>query len=89
MSFVEFCPYKLISGFVCKNLVEASIKQRRDLEFHCLLLDFRFGPTLALAEPEDRLYNHQPDRPPGANVSIGYISAISQRIELKFCMIVI
>ena len=48
------------------------------------------GQTLALAEPEARLYNHQPDRPsPEANVSIGYNSAISQRIELKFCMIVI
>ena len=51
------------------------------------------GQTLALAEPEARLYNHQPDpapRPrPGANVCFGYISAISQRIELKFCMIVI
>ena len=50
------------------------------------------GQTLALAEPEARLYNHQPPVPrprPGANVSIGYISAISQRIELKFCMIVI
>ena len=48
------------------------------------------GQTLALAEPEARLYNHLPTRPPaGANVCIGYISAISQRNELKFCMIVI
>ena len=52
----------------------------------------KLRPTLALAEPEARLYNHQPrprPDPPGANVCIGYISAISQRIELKFCMIVI
>ena len=28
-------------------------------------------------------------RPPGANVCIGYISAISQRNALKFCMVVI
>ena len=49
------------------------------------------GQTLALADPEARLYNQQPDRPPSpeANVSIGYNSAISQWIELKFCMIVI
>ena len=51
------------------------------------------GQTLVLAEPEARLYKHQPDRPTvtrqGANVCIGYISAISQRNELKFCMIVI
>ena len=50
------------------------------------------GQTLALAEPEARLYNHPTEpRPPRpeANVCIGYISAISQRIELKFCMIVI
>ena len=49
------------------------------------------GQTLALAEPEARLYNHfrTPPPPPEANVSIGYNSAISQRIELKFCMIVI
>ena len=44
-----------------------------------------------LAEPEARLYNHQPDPPapaphPGANVCFGYISAIFQRNELKFCM---
>ena len=53
------------------------------------------GQTLALAEPEARLYNHPRTRPPspvpspGANVSNGYISAIFQQIELKFCMIVI
>ena len=51
------------------------------------------GQTLAPTEPEARLYNHQLDRlsvrPTEANVYIGYISAISQRIELKFCMIVI
>jgi len=52
------------------------------------------GQTLALAEPEARLYNHPRTpvpvpRSPRANVSIGYISAISQWIELKFCMIVI
>ena len=50
------------------------------------------GQTLALAEPEARLYNHPTEpRPPRpeANVCIGYISAISQRNELKFCMIVI
>ena len=49
--------------------------------------------TLALAEPEARHYNHPVTdiRPllPAANVCIGYISAISQRNELKFCMIVI
>ena len=49
------------------------------------------GQTLALTEPEARLYNHlltptRPD-PAGANVCIGYISAISQRNELKFCII--
>ena len=47
------------------------------------------GQTLALAEPEARLYNHQPTHPDppdpsGANVCIAYISAISQRNELKF-----
>ena len=48
------------------------------------------GQTLALTEPEARLYNHLLTRPPpGANVCTGYISAISQRNELKFCMIVI
>ena len=62
----------------------------------------RPGKTLALAEPEARHYNHpgtaqisdlcstdiQPLLP-AANVCIGYISAVSQRNELKFCMIVI
>ena len=53
------------------------------------------GQTLDLAEPEARLYNHfrtpapAPAPRPEANVCIGYISAISQRNELKFCMIVI
>ena len=51
------------------------------------------GQTLALAEPEARLYNHHTDPVPSppleANVCIGYISAISERNELKFCMIVI
>ena len=52
----------------------------------------RPGQTLALAEPEARHYNHPatpPPRPPAANVCIAYISAISQRIQLKFCMTVI
>ena len=59
------------------------------------LAKLRPGQTLALAEPEARHYNHPatpPPRPvpaPAANVCIGYISAISQRNELKFCMIVI
>ena len=57
------------------------------------------GKTLALAVPEARLYNHfrtdirpllrSRGRISAANVCIGYISAISQRNELKFCMIVI
>ena len=53
----------------------------------------RPGQTLALAEPEARHYNHPvtppPSAPPAENVWIGYISAISQRNELKFCMTVI
>ena len=56
------------------------------------LTKLRPGQTLALAEPEARHYNHPataaaPPRRPAANVCISYISAISQRIELKFCMI--
>ena len=48
----------------------------------------RPGQTLALAGPEARHYNHPGTAPaPAANVCISYISAISQRIELKFCMI--
>ena len=51
----------------------------------------RPGQTLALAGPEARHYNHpataRPPPRPAANVCISYISAISQRIELKFCMI--
>ena len=56
------------------------------------LAKLRPGQTLALAEPEARHYNHPatpPPRPPAANVCIAYISAISQRNELKFGMIVI
>ena len=51
----------------------------------------RPGKTLALAEPEARHYNHQATTAPpaAANVCIGYISAISQRNELKFCTTVI
>ena len=46
--------------------------------------------TLALAEPEARLYNNQPPpTPSGANFSTSHNSAISQQNELKFCMIVI
>ena len=49
------------------------------------------GQTVALAEPEARLYNHptEPRPRPEANVCIGYISAISQWNERKFCMIFI
>ena len=56
----------------------------------------RPAQTLALAGPEAWHYNHPGTAPPAprpappaANVCISYISAISQRNELKFCMIVI
>ena len=56
-----------------------------------IIAKLRPGQTLALAEPEFRHYNNPgsapPRPPPAANVCISYISAITQRIELKFCMI--
>ena len=55
---------------------------------HCNIAKLRPAQTLALAGPEARHYNHPATaRRPAANVCISYISAISQRIELKFCMI--
>ena len=58
------------------------------MEFEIQIAKLRPGQTLALAGPEARHYNHPGTAPaPAANVCISYISAISQRIELKFCMI--
>ena len=66
---------------------------QKDINASLQIAMLRPGQTLALAGPEARHYNHPatapPPRRPAANVCIGYISAISQRIRLKFCMTVI
>ena len=69
-------------------MLAANLNKKTELELMKILPSS--GQTLALAETEARLYNHQLDPvpvPSGANVCIGYISTISQRNELKFCMI--